>query len=767
MEDTKTANGGSIDKEANDKEAANKSPASSSVSSVDTSGVASELKKLNESLARIESLTVANSKLEKEQKDMESMLSSQLEIHKVEKAQLESKLAATNRENLAEIESLKESIKCLQSQVNDLQKEKEALIKQIEDCQKAAMDAHLKVVNSEKVLQAMRTEWETEKSTLQEQATELKQVNDTLSQQLEGHDDVADELRRLLDKNNTLKTKIKEYESKIDKLENNILPESESQLELAREDLRKRVEAFDKVKQQVSEYETNIEDLKRELSNTKAEREEERINFQKLNEDSSQAFDMMQVEVNDKSEHIKQLAKSLEDVKALLDLEKHKMEEAKQNLKGTQNNLNLQIVELKKGLDETTIALEDSEQEKGKLATKLEKALEQIDADTNFKEQMVSKSKETSQALDYMVSERNKLQSRIKELESQLHTTLDERDNAQDRLNTFDEREAELFRKLREGDRVRRDLHNRVMQLSGNIRVFVRVRPKLPSEEGKIESADIASKSAKKRKHDEVECSGPFKYPGIYDRTNKKSNYGADDLTKNVLEVTEPYKDRGGLSDRRKKWTFGFDNVFTPDHGQDDLWEATEPLVQSAIDGFNVTIFAYGQTGSGKTFTMLGEEGNEGLISRSIRKLFEAKSEIELLSRGETQVDLSVELLEIYNEKVRDLLAANGGPDGREVSLKIKSNEVVGNLVVPVKDEDQVAKILDLAQKRRCVKATSSNAVSSRSHMLFTIRFNVTSKSGAKRSGKLNVCDLAGSERLNKSNANAHGVSENGASIHA
>jgi hypothetical protein len=126
--------------------------------------------------------------------------------------------------------------------------------------------------------------------------------------------------------------------------------------------------------------------------------------------------------------------------------------------------------------------------------------------------------------------------------------------------------------------------------------------------------------------------------------------------------------------------------VFSPNQGQEDVWEATEPLVQSAIDGFNVCIFTYGQTGSGKTYTMLSEPPNEGLIARSVSKLFEAKHE---------------------------------------------------------------------AQKHRCVKATDSNAESPRSHMLFTIHFCVETKDGVNRSGKLHICDLAGSERLNKSGANS------------
>lgn len=151
---------------------------------------------------------------------------------------------------------------------------------------------------------------------------------------------------------------------------------------------------------------------------------------------------------------------------------------------------------------------------------------------------------------------------------------------------------------------------------------------------------------------------------------------------------------------------------------------------------------------------MLGEDGNDGLIGRSVRKIFEEKREVETLSRGETHVSVSVELLEVYNEKVRDLLSADKDQD-----LKVLSNEVVGNIVVQTNAVDEVMKVLALAQRRRCVKATGSNSESSRSHMIFMLHFNVTAKDGVERSGKLNICDLAGSERLDKSGTNVVGVS--------
>ena len=147
-----------------------------------------------------------------------------------------------------------------------------------------------------------------------------------------------------------------------------------------------------------------------------------------------------------------------------------------------------------------------------------------------------------------------------------------------------------------------------------------------------------------------------------------------------------------------------------------------------------------------------GSPGTEGIISRSVRKLFEAKAKIEELSRGDKSVSMTVELLEIYNEQVRDLLSPTA-----TASLKISGDKAVGSIHQPVTDEASVFKILSEAEQRRTVKATSSNATSSRSHLLFTIEYSITSKDGSIQVGKLNVCDLAGSERLSKSGAHNTG----------
>ena len=86
-----------------------------------------------------------------------------------------------------------------------------------------------------------------------------------------------------------------------------------------------------------------------------------------------------------------------------------------------------------------------------------------------------------------------------------------------------------------------------------------------------------------------------------------------------------------------------------------DVFADASPMVVSVLDGYNVCIFAYGQTGTGKTFTMEGSEDNRGVNYRTLEQLFKIAEE-----RRETFVyDISVSVLEVYNEQIRDLLASS------------------------------------------------------------------------------------------------------------
>ena len=340
----------------------------------------------------------------------------------------------------------------------------------------------------------------------------------------------------------------------------------------------------------------------------------------------------------------------------------------------------------------------------------------------------------------------------MSQVESNMKMLQDEKENLAHRLVTFDEREASLIRKLILAEEKRRCLHNRVIQLAGNMRVFVRVRPVIDAEKKKSKGGAIAGSPFSFPDEDasrEIFQSSSFGSVSSIDSVSNSTS-SANDMTKNVIELTEPYKDRGGLSSRRKKWRYGFDSALGPSHGQEDVWAETEPLVQCAIDGSNVCLFAYGQTGSGKTYTMLGDSKNEGIIFRSVRMLFESKTSIEEASDGSTKVEISVEMLEIYNETVRDLLAK----DMDEVKVKITSSAepVIGNILMQVNKVDEVIDVISFAQSRRCVKSTNSNSESSRSHLVFTLHVKtIAEDKGTVQAGKLHICDLAGSERLAKS----------------
>jgi kinesin family protein C1 len=222
-----------------------------------------------------------------------------------------------------------------------------------------------------------------------------------------------------------------------------------------------------------------------------------------------------------------------------------------------------------------------------------------------------SKIIELSHQLATVTAHLQQAKAEISNLQSQLHAKQHYCDN-------FEKTERELLQDNHRLNEIRRSLHNRVIQLSGNIRVFVRVRPALESEmpaltNGPAETVSRPSSrngpgsrpssrdgrrtstSIPQKKEVPTDIS-PFHFPEITaERSAKNGLSSYSDLTKQTIEIIEPYKDRGGLNPRQKRWKYGFDRVYTPSQTQDDIWEGAEPLVQSCLDGFNVCMFAYGQ----------------------------------------------------------------------------------------------------------------------------------------------------------------------------
>ncbi|THU74398.1 hypothetical protein C4D60_Mb04t32910 [Musa balbisiana] len=287
-----------------------------------------------------------------------------------------------------------------------------------------------------------------------------------------------------------------------------------------------------------------------------------------------------------------------------------------------------------------------------------------------------------------------------------------------------------------------RRLYNEVQELKGNIRVYCRIRPFLPGENVKQTTTEYIGDNGE-------------------------------------LLIANPSKQ--GKDVQRM---FKFNKVFGPAATQEEVFLDIQPLVRSVLDGYNVCIFAYGQTGSGKTYTMNGPhsetEKEWGVNYRALNDLFH----ISWNRRDAYVYEVGVQMVEIYNEQVRDLLASDGTqkkyPFLHKIydfkfnqthvipasmwyrlyllfpfnlhTLGILSNSLPNGLAVPdasmlpVKSTSDVLELMHIGHSNRAVGATALNERSSRSHSIVTVHVRgMDLKTGATLRGSLHLVDLAGS----------------------
>ncbi|XP_059662357.1 kinesin-like protein KIN-14F [Cornus florida] len=270
---------------------------------------------------------------------------------------------------------------------------------------------------------------------------------------------------------------------------------------------------------------------------------------------------------------------------------------------------------------------------------------------------------------------------------------------------------ASSYHKVLEENRL---LYNLVQDLKGTIRVYCRVRPFLPGQSDGQSTVDYIGENG------------------------------------NIM-IVNPHKQG---KDARKMFTFN--KVFGTQVTQQQIYVDTQPLIRSVLDGYNVCIFAYGQTGSGKTYTMSGPdlttEETWGVNYRALRDLFQiSKARVDII-----EYEVGVQMIEIYNEQVRDLLVI----DGTNRRLDIRNNSQLNGLnvpdasLIPVKCTRDVLDLMKIGQRNRAVGATALNERSSRSHSILTV--HVRGKelvNGSILKGCLHLVDLAGSERVDKSEA--------------
>ena len=194
---------------------------------------------------------------------------------------------------------------------------------------------------------------------------------------------------------------------------------------------------------------------------------------------------------------------------------------------------------------------------------------------------------------------------------------------------------------------------------------------------------------------------------------------------------------------------------------QSDIFDfSIKPTVDDILNGYNGTVFAYGQTGAGKSYTMMGtsidDQEGRGVIPRIVEQIFASI----LSSAANIEYTVRVSYMEIYMERIRDLLA----PQNDNLPVHEEKNRgvyVKGLLEIYVSSVAEVYEVMRRGGNARAVAATNMNQESSRSHSIFVI--TITQKNvetGSAKSGQLFLVDLAGSEKVGKTGASGQTLEE-------
>ncbi|KAF2118490.1 hypothetical protein BDV96DRAFT_488872 [Lophiotrema nucula] len=265
----------------------------------------------------------------------------------------------------------------------------------------------------------------------------------------------------------------------------------------------------------------------------------------------------------------------------------------------------------------------------------------------------------------------------------------------------------------------------------GNIKVVVRVRPFNGREIGRNAQCIVQMKDSQ-----------TVLTPPSHADTKGKA-------AKAALEGTKTF------AFDRSYWSFNRD---APNYaGQDNLFvDLGKPLLDNAFLGFNNCIFAYGQTGSGKSYSMMGYGEEAGIIPKICQNMFERIGDMS--SDKNLSCTVEVSYLEIYNERVRDLL--NPSTKG---NLRVREHPSTGPYVedlakLVVRSFSEIENLMDEGNKARTVAATNMNETSSRSHAVFTLtltqkRHDVETSMSGEKVAKISLVDLAGSERATSTGA--------------
>lgn len=430
--------------------------------------------------------------------------------------------------------------------------------------------------------------------------------------------------------------------------------------------------------------------------------------------------------LGDKDQELASLASSLDTTKSELankiaDLEGRTKELQRkdaelQSLRTEVQRISSNMQRQAKEKEETWASLQDLRAQHTKLREENSSQLQE------YKKQEAA-FKEREAALENTLKEQElmiqKLEQDVSDLTNQVTTLSDYKercDMAEKLLEPWKKRTDELQEAFAKEQAMRKRYHNQMQDMKGAIRVFARIRPQIAREKGE--------------------------------------EMGVRKLDAFSLETDA--KDK-----RSEAKTFNFDTVYDERSSQEDVFSDCRALIGSCVDGFNVTVFAYGQTGAGKTHTMYGSETMPGLVPRAAHELFEVIGRYA----HDAKSKVTCSMFELYRDDLVDLLlpkAKAKSPPPLDIKKDSRGTVKVENAVeIEVNSPEELLKTIGIGQERRHVAATKMNDDSSRSHLIFIVMVeSVNHKTKQVSAGKLTLCDLAGSERLKKSEVTGEQMKE-------
>ncbi|XP_078608342.1 kinesin-like protein KIFC3 isoform X1 [Branchiostoma floridae x Branchiostoma japonicum] len=611
-------------------------------------------------------------------------------------------------------------IQKLVEQINRLQVERGSLQEQLLTTQLNLEQAKLDAAEGQKFLQEK----------LQDQEKKRRQAeNDLIRMRSEqGATDHEKQVQKLEIANERLQREVNDLRSRV----HNLSLEEKSPSKVDRSELTKLETANDKLQNKILRLETELAIQAKKMAETQDHQQsgkdreiqtlerqirEKTLEINKLKAQPPQIVKQtVEVESQHSKQHLEQLNRQLRQLQAQLDTQKSENSSLQVQLGSCREAEKAAMEKLNSYEDEMEVVRSELTEEVSQLRRANQNAVQQAKKEVEVKTKtLTGKVTSMQQSLcqvrplvsellkDYSALKKEahmfpmKLQASVRQVQREICKS----------ISDISQTNQDLVRKYRHEMKLRKKYHNELVELKGNIRVLCRVRPVI-REDGEGPSARQV--------------------------------------------VTFDQEDDGIVNCLHKgRWqTFELDRVFTQQSTQEEVFEEVRSLVVSCLDGYNICIFAYGQTGSGKTYTMEGPPSSRGINQRALGELFQIVEE----GNKDWSYSITVNVIEIYNEMVRDLL---GSDPTEKLDIKLHNEgglHVPGLTYTQVDSLDDVNDVFQVAINNRATACTNMNEHSSRSHALLIVTVEGTNiTTGAKIIGKLNLVDLAGSERVHKSQA--------------